>query len=438
MEEKITKSLDNLTIQQTERLLDENMEMKISIKDRNRIKNSVFEKIGSNKKKRIYLHKKFVACAAAITIIFTSLSIVGFNNVYAAVSKLFTFIPGVAINYKSDTSIYTIDPIIRQVNLQNSKANVVRAVYMDGYLSVTIEVEGAGVNKDDYSFYINQKLMDYSGGFSSFSGGGTAEIIFSIKSDTPTSDDIYEVGITGFSQHLSFKMALCSDYDEIAKIGPTDIQNGISITTTATRIDNQLTIWCYPFKTTNTTNDMIVGYGDSNNGVFNQEKYIETESGKIFDNAKWKLNGRLIFDMPDNDKTATLHIPFLSMSRNEKRELNVNFPKEFIKMESDASIKCSLGTIKITEVQRSPNGKDKDTVRLKFNFDSKDSNLDLYSFKFNSDGKYSSYVQRFNDENGHLDYLELDVDKNQNKISLDIINLYFYQFGEYVIPLNIQ
>lgn len=70
MEKKITNVLDNLTIEQTERLLDYNMEMQISDKDRNRIKNSVFEKIGSKKRKEIYIPKKLVVGLAAACALF--------------------------------------------------------------------------------------------------------------------------------------------------------------------------------------------------------------------------------------------------------------------------------------------------------------------------------------------------------------------------------
>ncbi|HBN86425.1 MAG TPA: hypothetical protein DDZ89_21615 [Clostridiales bacterium] len=144
--------------------------------------------------------------------------------------------------------------------------------------------------------------------------------------------------------------------------------------------------------------------------------------------------------MPDSDQTATLHIPYLSMLRNEKNKLSVNLPKDYATMESNVSIKCSLGTIKVTEVKRTPNEyeQDKDTVWLKFEFDSNDSNAALNSFEFETAGKYLSNAKHFNGENGCLEYLEVCVGKNENKISLNITNLYYYLLGEYVIPLDIQ
>ena len=442
MDKKISNSFDHLTIEQTERLLDGNVEIKISGKDRNRIKNSVFKKIGSSKKKSIYIPKKLVACAAAFAFIFTSLSIVGLDNVYAAVNKLFTFIPGMSINDKSEATIYTLDPIMGQIKSGDSKAHVLNAIYSEGYLTVSIEVNGLEVHNNYFSFFINQKLTDFRKDSSCVLVVASSSMLhFSIKTDTPTSDDIYEMAISGFPEKLSFKMSPCHDYDDITKIGPTDTKNGISITSVTTREDNQLTVWCYPFKGTNSTKDSIISYGDPANAAFNQEKYIETESGKIHDTRDGIVQSeRFIFDMPHNFKTATLHIPYLSMLRNEKNKLSINIPKDYTTIENNTSMKCSLGTIKVTEVTRAPSiyEKGKDTISLKFKFDNNDSNLSLYSFVFDNDSKCMPYVEKFNKENGCLEYLDIDVNNDQTKISLDITNLYYYLFGEYVIPLDIQ
>lgn len=92
MEKKIIDILDNLTIEQTERLIDENMKMKINGKDRSRIKKAVFEKIGS-KNERIEKIKKhtfkwsiksrlitITSLAAAFVIAFLAVSTGFFQN----------------------------------------------------------------------------------------------------------------------------------------------------------------------------------------------------------------------------------------------------------------------------------------------------------------------------------------------------------------------
>lgn len=444
MEKNLIKALDNLTMEQTERLLEENMKLKVSDKDRNNIKNSVFKKIGSKRKKRFYVPKKLLACAAAVAVIFTAFSIVGFDNVSAAINKMFSLIPGQGIIEKgdSDADIYAIEPIVRQTSSQNAKANIVTAVYSNDYLSVTVEVIGKAFYHDAFSLYINQELVDYQkdqSGALAVSSDSTI-LSFSYKTKAPAKDDIYEIDITGFSERLSFKMIPCNDYDDIEKIGPTDTKNGISITTTAQRIDNQLIVWCYPFKSENATKDTISAYGNPSNGSYNKTRYIETESGQIVDNySGWQINGRSFYDITDKDQTATLHIPYLSMIREEKKRLKVKLPKDYTTVESDVSLKCSLGTINVTEIKREPyqyeEGKDK--IMLKFRFDSNDSNMALNRFGFDF-AEYSSSAVHSNSENGCMEYLEVYVDKNDKKISLKITELYYYLQGEYVIPLDIK
>lgn len=72
MDKKIEKAFDNLSVSQTEKLLDANMEMEISKKEADRIKNNVYKKIGLNSKNRKFSNIKLfhvVQAAAAIVII---------------------------------------------------------------------------------------------------------------------------------------------------------------------------------------------------------------------------------------------------------------------------------------------------------------------------------------------------------------------------------
>ena len=452
MENRIISGLDKLTVEQTERLLGENMEMKISGKDRSRIKNAVFEKIGAAKKKRLYMPKRLAACAAALAIVLTSLSVMGFNNVAAAIRNWLTFIPGVGIEVKSDATIYSIDPIVRRTTHQNATAGIVSAVYANGYLNVTVEVndranprDGEMPFYDDFSLYVNGQSRNYREQQSSanlFWSSNSVMLHFSYETDTPASDDIYEIAVTGFTERLSFRMMLCLDYEDIKQIGPTDIQNGISVTATALSAGNELLVWCYPFRVANHTKDMILGYGRPAAGSFVTERYIQTESGKIFENRSgWNISERLIFEMPENDQTATLHIPYLSMRREEKRVLNINLPNDYTTAESDAAVQTGLGTIKVTEVKREPNEYEsgRDTVRIYFEFDSKDENMRLYSFDNDVfDHDVIGSVRHFNAQTGCLEYLEAYAGKDDKKVSINISSLYYYLFGEYVIPLDIM
>lgn len=433
MKKKIIDTLDNLTIEQVEGLLDEPIEMKINKKSRHRIKKATFKKIGSNKVKRIYIPKKLVACVAAIAIICTGLSIVGIDNVAAAINKLFTFIPGVGIKEKSDEIVYAIAPIEEQIRAGDMKANIVNAVYMDNCMNIIVQVRGKAVYHDGFAIYVNKEpigLEDESYSLSIASDSTMMNI--SYETEAPLKDDIYEIAVAGFSEPLSFKMIPCRDYEEIMQIGPSDVHNGISIVTMTSKIEDHLIVWCYPLRASNATQDTIMGYGQF-------EKYIETKNGQIFSNVGgWHLRDRLIFDMPESYEDATLHIPYLTMMRNEKDKLNINLPKNHTSEERDISLENTLGTIRVTEVRREPNvhESDKDTIFVKLAFDSNDQSKKLHSFEYEVAGKYIPNARHY-DSDGGLEYIELYVDKNVSEVSLEITDLCYWLFGEYVIPLEL-
>ena len=457
MENKLTEIFDNLSIEQTERLLDDNMEIRLKGKDRFRIKNSVFEKIGSRKKKRIYIPRQLAACVAALAIIFISLSIVGFDNAFASIKNLFTFIPGVGIVENAEAAVYTIDPILRRTVQQGNTANIVKAVYSNGFLNVSTEVRRDNIQAHDFDETRREKIQADYVDFSLFVNGeprdyrdessphmlvwseGSAMLDFSYKTDAPASDDVYEIAISGFDERLSFRMIPCADYEDIKQIGPTEIQNGISITTTAQRIEDKLIVWLYPFRVLNHTNDSIIHYGLSANGAFNIERFIEMGNGKVYENRSGLIiSERLIFDMPESGQKATLHIPYLSMYRAESGRLRANLPNGYATVEGNASVKTTLGTILVKEITREACGNDstKDIVRLYFDIESNDENMRLYSFGFTHTGFES--VINFDPEKGQIEYLEIRVNKDDRRVSLNITGLYYYLFGEYVIPLDMD
>jgi len=442
MEKKLIDGLAHLSIEATERLLDETVEMQLSGRQRRRIKASALEKAGLKEKQGFYIPKKsailIAVIAAAILLPLT----------VAAANKLFTFIPGVAITEKIDETIYAMEPVVRQISAENAKANLVSAVYADGYLSATVEVLGKAVYSDGFAIYANQrplKLEDElfnENGYDLAVSSDSTMMSFSYPTEAPDSNDIYEVAVTGFAQRLSFKMTPCRDYDDLREIGPTEMQNGISITATAQRFDDQLTVWCYPFRTADAAKDMILGFGEPSNSSFYKMRYIESENGQGFTTtAGWQLRNRLVFDMPENDQSAILHVPYLAMLRGEKKKLRVNLPEDYGTAASDIAVECSLGTIRVTQIERKPNEyeQDKDTVMIKLAFDSNDSNQALYSFNYQVAGRvYTPSAIHCNAETGCTEYLEVYVEKNTTKISLNVLSLYYYLFGEYVIPLEMR
>jgi hypothetical protein len=441
-EERIITIMDNLSIEQTHNTLEKTAET--DFKDTfgrgsyKRIENSVFEKIGSNsgKQKRGFTPKKVIVFAAICTALALTITV-------AAFSGLFTFIPGFGIVESDNSAIYAMESITGRVNAESNQAEIISAVYMDGHLNVTVTVKGKALYHNDFEFLINGNKADIfaDNPMSLAVSSDSTMLNFSYEVDEPTVNDLFEIAISGFSEHLSFKMIPCLDYDDISKIGPTEIQNNISITATADRIDNELIVWCYPFRLADSVKDRIIGIGVPMNVGWNTEHtHIATSSGKIFDESSgWVINERFVFEMPEQEQAATLHIPFLTMFREENKQLRLNLPKSYGTQESVVALNTSLGMVRITEIKReqSEYDSDKDTVWIRLEYDSKDDNMRLY--KFNLDVKSGfGYAIHSHETNGTVEYIEVIVGKNDNRISLDINGLYYYLMGEYQIELDIN
>lgn len=93
MEDKLRSSLDQLNEEETSYLLEKDMDFDIDKKALARIKSSVYKKIETNKKLSFF-SKKFIACAAAVMLIFCTMFYFGFDNVAAAVRQVIAYIPG--------------------------------------------------------------------------------------------------------------------------------------------------------------------------------------------------------------------------------------------------------------------------------------------------------------------------------------------------------
>lgn len=450
MEKKIKKSLDNLSVEETSKLLLDETELKMSDRKKRKIKKAVYKKTEQKPKEGFFTSKKLAACGLALAIVFLSMSIVGFGRVGAAIKNVFTFIPGFGIETEAKEVIYTAAPLKKQVKASGITAGIVHAVYSDGYLSATVEVNKTSKNGnlgiphyDDFKLIINGEEKDFLKAPSNSNlawSENSAMLFISYKTTAPTADDVFEIEINGFTERLSFKMKECESYSDISKIGPTEIRNGISITTSSEIIDDKLVIWCYPYKIATTLKDSIVGIGQPANGSYEKERYVETEKGRLTPVTDgWSIRNRLVYNISANHKSAVLHIPYLAMYREESKKLKVTLPSGHTELESGKTLKTSLGKIKVEKVVRTQNeyDKNKDTVYIYFAFEGINDIVRPYSFNYTV-GKDTSGAYHFDAKTGSLDYIEFSVSKNQKSVTLDISGIYYYILDEYVIPLDIK
>lgn len=218
-------------------------------------------------------------------------------------------------------AVITMNPIIDMVDSEGSGttayAYLENAVYSGGHLSLKVTVKGGGTKHNEIQLYKNGELVEHEGSDLVWTKGARRNYLWIAMSE-PANGDLYEIEISYFAQRLSFTMDACSDYLDLLNIGTTVIKNDISITATAGRVENNLTVWCYPV---NPTGDKISGIGEAAPSIWDRQAYIKTESGftSVYSASGERIIERFFFDMPSVDTSATLHIPYITMVRCEKR-----------------------------------------------------------------------------------------------------------------------
>ncbi|HBT94753.1 MAG TPA: hypothetical protein DEB24_00930 [Coriobacteriia bacterium] len=167
MEAKIVHILDNLTLEQTDDLLKGISIVKATGSKRRRIKRMVFEKACLKQKGLSRVSLRPATVVAAVLLVFASLSLIGFDKVAATIRNLFTYIPGVGIVEKDEALFYMIDPVVERTEVQDPDAKIdkmmaaeiVRAFYENGQLTVMVSVSGKTLITEDYTLFINDESV---------------------------------------------------------------------------------------------------------------------------------------------------------------------------------------------------------------------------------------------------------------------------------------
>ncbi len=387
---------------------------------------------------RIQFPRRIAAIAASLAVIFCLLWGIGFENVYAGVRELFSFIPGVGIR-EEQGAVYAWEPATGRLENEGMTAQILQACYMDGMLSVTVEVDGMALWGEDFSFYVNGAAQPLHDGDSFFYSLATASdgsmLAFDIPMEAPKEQDLFEIEIRGFHGRLAFTLTPCKTYEQLQEIGPTVTKNGISLTATANRFGNELVVWCYDTRWNSATQDTLMGIGQPINSAYDLLRYIETESGHIQDvGSGWRLRNRMVFQLQEGDKTAVLHVPYLAMYRQEKARATLRLPDT--KSTPNIAIETSLGTIRVESMERFPEGENKDRIRILLAYDNQSEQERMYSIGYQISGGLTDYFS-VTTSDGTMQELNVIVDKNAASIKLQISGIYYYLMEEYVIPLEI-
>ncbi len=389
------------------------------------------------------VYKRWIACAAMLAVLLGVFSVVGFGNVYAAVRQWLSFIPGFGVQTTLEQSVFIQLPITEKVENAGTEAELLRAGYCDGTLTVTVHIDGAVIYGQDFGLYVNGEPVrvgnHYSLAVASASdvGHDSAMLEIAVPMAAPIAEDRFEVEIAGFAERLAFSVKPCQTYAELCEIGPTVTKNGITLTVTANRIGDELIVWCYETRTAEATQDPILGYGSPVNGSNVLQRYLETENEALQDTAAgWHLPNRFVFQLSKDDTSATLHIPYLTMFREVQEDLKLSLPTGYGTIASDCRIRTDLGSICITAVERSASERgSKDTVILYLSYENHDLQRQIYSLSYDIKGNYA-FATVPDGESGTAKCIKVFVDKNTDALEISANGIYYYLMDEYEIELD--
>ncbi len=382
--------------------------------------------------------RKLIACAVSLALIVSALSVVGFDTVSAAIRSLFSLIPGVGIEVVDDDfEVYAYEPVCGRVTAGDLYADVLRASYAKGLLNASIYVS-TGIMSEDVRLMINGEPCPLTTEHVQLAYSSDASILeFAVPTGTPTDTDLYEIRITGFEVPLSFTLKPCKTYGELCEIGPTVTRNGIILTVTADRVENDVVIWYYETRSDNATKDRLAGFGTPANGSNNLRRYMETDNGIVSEKHEgWGLSARSVFEVNETDRAAVLHIPYLAMYRAETGSYRLTLPKDYTTVQTDYTAKTSLGVIKIVEIERTPDADnpDRDIVRLKLDYENKDDNQRIYDLAYAVDAINAVH---YDGESGTMDVIDLWVDRDETHVRLTFDGIGYYLMEEYRFDLDI-
>ncbi len=386
-----------------------------------------------------------IACCASVVLIAGIVLSVGSERVSAAMRTFFSFIPGVGLQENTDQAIYTFVPITERVESGSAKAEIVRAYYADGRLSLMVAIDGLRVSEEIRlrinGVFCDMHTPDDPDYLLALSGDGTL-LNASIESDPPADSDRFEVEIAGFAECLAFSMKPCKTYEDLCEVGPTVTKNGISLTATARRVENELVVFCYESRENGATEDDLVGIGMPSNGGYIRTRYMETENGYMEEiTGSWGMITRSIWKPIGSEwpREATLHIPYLSMWHKDSGSVTLLLPSAYTTIGSDAAIQTDLGSIRLHSIERTPYQEDptRDRLMIAVSYDDRFEDRCIYSFHYTIAGKPPCAIH-IDHENGTTAYIEVIVERDTTRLDMSIDGVYYYLMEEYVIPLDMD
>jgi len=453
MEDKVLNIFDDLEIEEVEELLNCDISMDLDKKTTDRIKKSVFGKAGFRIKNYL-MPKALVACVAAAIILVTSLSIIGIDNVKAAIQQVFSFIPGYGIvenddeiNYilsdtvsaENETAILTLNNAIATKDNITVMFTIERKNYSEVQLIKDKQKEWEQLQKSDKLVQPvvvlstdENNYTEHVGGTSSGGTLDTSNFTYTLKPNEINKDMKYKLIYQDFNLSLEFKLKDYQTYSDLNEIGATAYNNNISLTAVPNFDGDHVEVTLYPINKSQYSIDSFnkIYYGYQGNDL-NLETNSGTKSYSIPEGFN-DNNPKYIFEVNASDTNFTLNIPYIVVQSDEYKNISLPIPKDDQVINVNKKVEFKDATMTIVSVKKVNTVTDEnDSLMLKLRFDNKQSNLIMCSAQYNRinflgsvmSGGYSSVL----DTNDLESTVYIDLEKgDKGSLRLKISDPLYY------------
>lgn len=462
MEDTTLNLFDDLELEQAEKLIaDINVDINSRVKKR--IKKAVFSKTKVKAGRLAFIPKKLVACLVVFALLLTSMSVVGFGNVAAAVGKMFSFIPGYGIIENNDSiklilekpvtaengdAILTLENAIATDNSITVMFTLERKNYSDAQVMQDKLAQQAQLEKTNKLAQPNVSLLTkksaYSSYLGSWSGGSsvdTSTLTYTIKPDEINKDTTYKLEYKEYQLAVDFKLKDYQTYSDLNQIGVTGYNNDISITAVPSFDGNQVAIRLYSI---NKSKFVIDAFDKINNGYNGKDLKLTTDSGSkpyTVPDGWGGVNMKFKFDIAPTDNNFTLNIPYIQVHSIEDKEISLPIPNVGKIININKQVVFRNSTMTIVSVENVAGGSDNSSLKMTLKYNNKSGNIVMHGAQFqrvnfwgiSQSGGYSATM----DQNDIVSTLYFDLNKGETgSLRLKVSNPQYYLTNPYTLKFE--
>ena len=412
------------------------------------------KKENTGKRKAIYW-KGFVACAAAIIIVI--LAGIKHESIVLAFQEMISLIPGVGIVDSNQGAEYRLK---EQVSAENDQCSL-KVLYVtatEDALTVRFDLEGTFQEKQDltdkkkerknFDIYLlvnHQKFQALNrsgaGGLSEYQFSYNCDYTFEVDKKYINTKKKYTLVCEELGIRVSFRLSNIDQYNSLSEIGATQTHNDISLTASAFRKDDQLSVNVYPIN--NSKYDLISFNQDFNFQYFERKMTLNTDKGiKDYTPPSYYgtgLNAPFLFDVSDGASDFVLSIPYVVVESEEENEIVLPIPVEGEVIEVNKEIKFENGSAIIKNVKRLKGdiGNESGYLQISLEYSSTNEKQQLVSVEFTGKNVIG-YYPYFDDQHRTITVSYMLNEFDTKELKLSVTRPRYVLMDSYELDINIR